>query len=132
MILHCNFEELRALSAASEMIVADGHGHPGVVAAPAEGVVMVEQLLPRLDADVSIETLPDQRRVVTAVRFICGDLHRRMDERIIATHPADEEAVALYFDYAYSRMVLHRLDLMGTEMEAIADLIGGSALTFPD
>ena len=132
MILHCNYEELRALTSASEAIVADGHGPPEGHTATPQAVVMVEQLLPRLDADVSIETLPDQRRVVTAVRFICGDLHRRMDERIIAAHPADEEAVALYFDYAYSRMVLHRLDLMGTEMEAIADLIGGSALTFPD
>lgn len=134
VILHCNFEELRALAAASETIVADGHAHPGVMASP-EGVVMVEQLLPRLTGDVSIETLQDQRRVQKAVTFIVGDLHRRMDERIIATYPADEEAVALYFDYGYSRSVLHRLDQMGAEMEAIVELIGGGAAagtTFPD
>jgi hypothetical protein len=137
VILHCNFEELRALTSASEMIVADGYAHPGPAAAQPEGLVMVEQLLPRLVGDVSIETLPDQRSVQRAVRFICGELHRRMDERIIDAHPADEEAVALYFDYGHSRTVLHRLDLMGAEMEAIADLIGGSAaagsgVTFPD
>ena len=138
MILHCNFEELRALTSASEAIVADGHAHAGSVAAPPEAVVMVEQLLPRLDGDMSIETLPDQRRVHTAVRFICGDLHRRLDERIIETHPAEEEAVALYFEYAHSRTVLHRLDLMAAEMEAIVDLIGGGSptagtgVTFPD
>lgn len=134
VILHCNFEELRALAAASETIVADGHVHPGVMASP-EGVVMVEQLLPRLTGDVSIETLQDQRRVQKAVTFIVGDLHRRMDERIIATYPADEEAVALYFDYGYSRSVLYRLDQMGAEMEAIVELIGGGAAagtTFPD
>jgi hypothetical protein len=138
VILHCNFEELRALAAASEVIVADGHAHAVPVAAQPEGVVRVEELLPRLSGDVSIETLPDQRRVHTAVRFIVGDLHRRLDERIIESHPADEEAVALYFDYGHTRTVLHRLDLMGAEMEAIVDLIGGgsaaagSGVTFPD
>ncbi|HSU14412.1 hypothetical protein [Longimicrobium sp.] len=140
MILHCNFEELRALTAASELIVADAaHGHPGSVAAPPEGVGMVEQLIPRLTGDVSIETLDDQRRVQKAVSFICQDLHNRLDEQIISTNnPANEDAVSLYFDYGYSRTVLHRLDLMGAEMEAIIDLIhGGSAaaagsVTFPD
>ena len=126
MILHCNFEELKALSSASEAIIA----HPA--AGMPDGVTMVEQLLPRLDADLSIDTLLDQRRVAAAVRFICGDLHRRLDERIIESSPADEDAVALYFDYGHSRTVLHRLDQMGAEMEAIADLIGGGALTFPD
>lgn len=137
MILHCNFEELRALTSASEAIVAEGHAHPGPSAARPEGWVMVEELLPRLTGDVSIETLPDQRRVQAAVRAICRDLHRRLDERIIETSPADEDAVALYFDYGHSRTVLYRLDQMGAEMEAIADLIGGSAaagsgVTFPD
>ena len=134
VILHCNFEELRALAAASELIVADGPAQPGAVGSR-EGVVMVEQLLPRLTGDVSIETLPDQRRVQKAVSFIVGDLHRRMDQRIIDAHPADEEAVALYFDYGHSRSVLHRLDQMGAEMEAIVELIGGgtaAGVTFPD
>ena len=138
MILHCNFEELRALTAASEMIVADAHGHAGAVAAPPEELGMVEQLLPRLTGDVSIETLDDQRRVQRAVSFICHDLHHRLDEQIIATNPANEDAVSLYFDYGHSRTVLYRLDQMGAEMEAIIDLIyGGSAtaagsVTFPD
>lgn len=138
MILHCNFEELRALASASELIVGDVHAHPGAVATPPENLVRVEQLLPRLTGDLSIETLPDQRRVQTAVRFICGDLHRRLDERIIETHVADEEAVALYFDYGHSRTVLNRVELMGAEMEAIVELMGGgsraatSGVTFPD
>jgi hypothetical protein len=133
VILHCNFEELRALASASEMIMADGQGQAGAVAAPPESRVMVEQLVPRLTGDVSIETLQDQRRVQKAVHFIVDDLHRRMDQRIIDAHPADEEAVALYFDYGHSRSVLHRLDLMGAEMEAIVELIGGSAASaFPD
>lgn len=138
MILHCNFEELRALMAASELIVADSHGQPGAVAAPPEALVMVEHLLPRLTGDVSIETLDDQRRVQKAVEFICADLLRRLDERIIDTNPANEEAVALYFDYGHSRAVLFRLEQMRAEMEAIIDLISGtnpaaaSTVTFPD
>jgi len=139
VILHCNFEELRALAAASELIVADANDRPGSVFAPPEGVGMVEQLLPRLTGDVSIETLDDQRRVQKAVAFICQALHLRLDEQIIATsNPANEDAISLYFDYGYSRTVLDRLERMGAEMEAIIDLIhGGSAaaagsVTFPD
>ena len=138
MILHCNFEELRALSSASELIVADSYGTGGGVAAPAEALVMVEHLIPRLTGDVSIETLDDQRRVHKAVDFICVDLHRRLDDKIIETHPANEEAVALYFDYGHSRAVLHRLEQMRAEMEAIIDLISStnpaaaSTVTFPD
>ena len=138
MILHCNFEELRALTAASEMIVADAHDHRGAVAGSSDEVGTVERLLPRLIGDVSIETLDDQRRVQRAVSFICRELLHRLDDQIIATNPANEDAVSLYFDYGHSRAVLHRLDLMGAEMEAIIDLIyGGSAtasgsVTFPD
>ena len=135
MILHCNFEELRALASASEVIVSEAYARAGGVAAPPEGVVMVEQLLPRLTGDMSIETLDDQRRVQGAVSYIVGTLHKRMDDRIIEASPGNEEAVALYFDYGHSRTVLHRLDLMGAEMEAIVDLINGgnaAGITFPD
>ena len=65
-------------------------------------------------------------------------LGTKLDEQIIDTNPANEDAIALYFDYGHSRTVLHRLDQMGAEMEAIIDLIhGGSAaaagsVTFPD
>jgi hypothetical protein len=120
------------------MIVADAHDHRASVMAPPEGVGMVEQLLPRLTGDMSIETLDEQRRVQKAVSFICHDLHHRLDEQIIDTNPANEDAISLYFDYGHSRTVLHRLELMGAEMEAIIDLIhGGSAaaagsVTFPD
>ena len=138
MILHCNFEELRALTAASETIVAEAYDRAGAVAAPPEGVVMVERLLPRLTGDMSIETLDDQRRVQGAVFHIVTDLHRRLDHKIIETSPGNEEALLLYFDYGHSRSVLHRLDNMGAEMAAIVDLIGGGnphtagGITFPD
>ncbi len=137
MILHCNFEELRALTSAIELMVTESVPSGAGVAAPPEGVAKVEQLLPRLTGDVSIETLDDQRLVRDAVGILVADLHRRMDDKVIEYHPGHEEAVALYFDYAHSRTVLHRLDRMGAQMAAILDLIsaGGAepaGMTFPD
>jgi hypothetical protein len=139
MILHCNFEELRALSSAGELILAAaaGRGMATAVHAGPGDVAKVEMLLPRLTGDFSIECLADQRGVREAVDYICRDLHHRMDEKIVEYHPAHEEAVALYFDYGHSRTVLHRLEHMGAEMEALAELMGGGAeaagrLTFPD
>jgi hypothetical protein len=139
MILHCNFEELRALASAGETVVLAAEAQSaGSVSAPAEGVAKVEMLLPRLTGDIGIETLDDQRRVRHAVSVIVNDLHSRLDQKIIEFNPAHEDAVTLYFDYGHSRSVLYRLDQMGTEMEAIVDLITGGhpelggAITFPD
>jgi hypothetical protein len=139
MILHCNFEELRALASAGEAVVTAAEAaSPGSVQAPAEGVAKVELLLPRLTGDFSIDTLDDQRRVRHAVAVIVDDLKARMDQKIVEFNPAHEDAVTLYFDYGHSRTVLHRLDYMGSEMEGIVDLITGGhpelggSITFPD
>ena len=139
MILHCTFEELRALASAGESVVSAAEAaSAGAVSAPAEGVAKVEMLLPRLTGDFSIDTLDEQRRVRHAVSVIVNDLHSRLDQTIIEYNPAHEEAVALYFDYGHSRSVLHRLDLIGAEMEAMVDLITGGrpdlggSITFPD
>lgn len=139
MILHCNFEELRALASAGESVVAAAEAASlGAVSAPAEGVARVEMLLPRLTGDFSIDTLDDQRRVRHAVSVIVNDLHSRLDQTIIAFNPAHEDAVTLYFDYGHSRSVLHRLDVIGAEMEAMVDLMTGGrpelggTITFPD
>jgi len=139
MILHCNFEELRALASAGEAVVAAAEAASAApVQAPAEGVARVEMLLPRLTGDFSIETLEEQRRVRHAVAVIVDDLKWRMDQKIIEFSPAHEDAVTLYFDYGHSRSVLHRLDTMGAEMTAIVDLITagrpeqGGSIAFPD
>src|SRR5687768_3049552 len=139
MILHCNFEELRALASAGETVVSTAEAaSAGAVSAPAEGVAKVEMLLPRLTGDFSIDTLDDQRRVRHAVSVIVNDLHSRLDQTIIEFNPAHEDAVTLYFDYGHSRSVLHRLDVIGAEMEAMVDLITGGrpdlggSINFPD
>lgn len=139
MILHCNFEELRALASAGETVVSAAEAaSAGAVSAPAEGVARVEMLLPRLTGDFSIDTLDEQRRVRHAVSVIVNDLHSRLDQTLIEFNPAHEDAVTLYFDYGHSRSVLHRLDVIGAEMEAMVDLMTGGrpglggTITFPD
>lgn len=140
MILHCNYEELKALSSAIEQMVAEAYEGSGAVAAPPEAFAGAEGLLSRLTGDVSIETLDEQRRVHDAVALTCRWLLASMDAKIIEFHPGHEEAVQLYFDYAHSRTVLERLNGMGTEMAAILELISGghpdpslaSTVTFPD
>jgi hypothetical protein len=136
VILHCNFEELRALSSAIELMASEAGRYGAAVAAPPEGMAKVEKLLPRLNGDVSIDTLDDQRHVREAVGILVADLLRRLDDKVLEFHPAHEEAVALYFDYAHGRTVLSRLDRMGAQMEAIIDLIAGdrsaAGLSFPD
>jgi hypothetical protein len=139
VILHCDYEELRALTSAIELMSSDARrGRPTAVTPPPESVARAEQLLPRLVGDVSIETLEDQRLVRGVVAGIVENLHLRLDAKVIEFHPGHEEAVALYFDYAHSRSVLHRLDEMGGEMTAIVELVTGghpeaaAGITFPD
>lgn len=140
MILHCNYEELKALSSAIEQVAAGAYDAPGARAAPSGTVALAESLLPRLTGDISIETLDEQRRVHEAVALVTRTLLAQMDAKIIEFHPGHEEAVQLYFDYGYSRSVLERLNQMGLEMETILELISGghpdpslaSTVTFPD
>jgi hypothetical protein len=141
VILTCNFEELRALASGAELLLTD-HRLPseGCIAAPSAAAPAVERLRPRLTGDLSIPTLAAQREVRLAVAAICEDLHDRLEAKLIEYHPAHEEAVSLYFDYAHAFGVLTRLDEMGAEMAAMVELITGEpatdasakTVTFPD
>jgi hypothetical protein len=141
VILHCNFEELRALASGAEMVLGATVAASGsAVAAPAEAMALVELLRPRLTGDMSLTSLAEQQQVRTAVFAICEELRVQLDERIIQLSPGDEQAINTYFDYAHSRVVLDRLDRMGSEMSAIVELITGAgptertahSVTFPD
>ena len=141
MILHCNFEELRALMSGAEAVLHDPRVlEEGGIAAPAEAAAALELLLPRLGGDLSVETLAEQRQIHSAVSAVHHDLHARLDERVLQAGPASEEAVATYFDYAHVGIVLERLDTMGSEMTAMIELITGApptaetaaSVTFPD
>lgn len=130
MILSCNYEELQALSTGADLLLDPiGIGYGGSVAAPVEALAQVAMLQPRLKASLSIDTLEEQRWVRQAVAAICSRLHERMDEKVLEYHPAHEEAVALYFDYAHVFAVLGRLDAMGAEMTGLLELMTGEQPT---
>ncbi len=104
--------------------------------APPEHRARVEALLPRLDGDVSVMTLAELRGVAVAVDAILEFLRAEMEEAVLATHAADELAVAAYFDFAHVLTVLHRLRDLAAEMEALIEVVTGvpvdaeTALTF--
>lgn len=140
MILHCNFEELRALASGVELYLTehDSLSH-GSVAAPPRALAEVKQLQPRLAHSLSILTLAEQRVVRKAISAVCDELRDRLDEKVVQYHPAHEEAVALYFDYAHALGVLSRLDEIGTEMTGLIELMNGgvtdeaaATVEFPD
>lgn len=130
MILTCNFEELRALASGAELLLTEHESAPqGSIVAPSEAATEVEQLQQRLTSSLSIGTLAEQRMVRKAVAAICEELHERLEEKVLQYHPAHEEAVSLYFDYAHVFGVLSRLDEMGVEMSAMIELMTGSVVT---
>lgn len=141
MILSCNYEELRALETGAELIVGTAIGRVnGVIAAPPEAVARVESLMPLLVGDISIESLAEQREIREAVAVVCDNLRERLEDRVVEYHPAHEEAVTYYFDFAHVRSVLHRLDAMGREMTDLIELMTGApanaetarSIAFPD
>ena len=125
MILRCNFEELRALTAGGRSLLeGDSETHAPVLA-PAESRARVEALLPRLVGDLTVTSLAEARGMQKAVGAIVEHLRAEMEAMVLATHAADESAVAAYFDFAHAFSVSHRLREMVTEMEALVELVTG-------
>ena len=131
MILHCTFEELSALGAGGERVLAEAGSGVSVVTAPPEVVADVEALLPRLIGDLSVTTLAEQQSIARAVTFIVAELKQRLDAQILDTHPADEYAVGAYFDYAHALSVQDRVVRVGKEIAAVIELLTGAPPT-PD
>lgn len=126
VILHCNFEELTALRAAAARML-DGAG-PGElsVAAPSEAIHDVEMLEHRLDGDLEVDSLAEQRGIARALRALHLDVRRRMEHEVLVAHPAAETAVAAYFEYAHILTVVERNRRLGEEMEALIQLMTGA------
>ena len=129
MILHVNYEEVQALRSGAEMFLtrAGSMGRRGGVLAPTESRARVEALTLRLQGDLSLGTLEELRKVQTGVAAIVESLRVEMESAILATHPADEAAVAAYFDFAHGLSVASRLREMAEEMEALIELVTGEA-----
>lgn len=139
MILHCNFEELAALTAAASRVLERSTVAHGIAAAP-QPLEELEALLPRLVGDLSIESLADHVRVRRALGFLTDELRGRMDAAVLEQHPAAEDAVLAYFDYAHALSVLQRADALGREMVVLVEVLTGEPpaseraqrFTFPD
>ena len=129
MILYVNYEEIQALRAGARMFLAHAEsvGHRGGVLAPTESRARVEALAHRLQGDLSLATLDELRKVQTGVAAIVESLRVEMETAVLATHPADELAVAAYFDFAHGLSVASRLREMAEEMEALIELVTGDA-----
>jgi len=129
VILHFNYEELSALRAGAHVFLEGGETERGGVLAPPEARARVEALVPLLEGDISLSTLEELRSIETAVVAISDRLRVEMESVVVATHAADEYAVASYFDFAHAFTVAHRLGEMASEMEALIELMTGSPLT---
>ncbi len=129
MILYFNYEELRALKAGAQTLLEGESGHCGSVLAPPRSRAQVEALVPRLEGDISLPTLSELRAVSAAVEVLVTCLRVEMEATVLATHAADESAVAAYFDYAHALTVSRRLAEMATEMEALIELVTGEPVT---
>lgn len=140
MILTCNYEEVNALRTGARAVLDARPPEPCAVAAPDQDRAPVQALMDRLEGDLEVQTLEEQRGLQATLDMIVACLRAEMDAVVVATHPAAEGAVAAYFDYAHAVAVRSRLAEMGDEMRAIIELMTGepvddtSAATvlFPD
>ncbi len=126
MILQCNYEEVSALTHGAHGYLEAGAGPEGGVAAPPVERQLIELFLDRLDGDVSVRTIEEQGELERAVDAIVEHLRSEVDLQVTIAHPAAEEAVAAYFDFAHALSVLSRLREIGEEMHAVVELISGS------
>lgn len=129
MILRCNYEELGALRAGATALLGGSPGEKAPVAAPPEAFDDILALLPRLDGDLTVETLAEQKGLLRAVSAIVQRLKEEMDASVLATHAAGEVAVASYFQYAHALGVLNRVAEIGQEMEALIEVVTGAPPT---
>jgi hypothetical protein len=123
MILKLSFEEVTALSSATERLLVSPDG--GGVAAPPEVLAELEAHLP-LQGDISVMTLAQQRRLARAMDYVIDHLKARMDAFIVELYVGADDAVNAYFDYANVLSLRARLDPMGREMVALIELMTGA------
>lgn len=129
MILSLNYEELQAVRSGAQGALGAETSDSCAVAAPPQVREDLERLLPRLGGEVPMETLEEQRSVERALDLIVECLRAEMESMVLVTHPADEGAVAAYFGFAHALGVLHRVREIGEEMQALIEVMTGSAVT---
>jgi hypothetical protein len=125
MILYLSFEELTALSAEAERVLAASQAARFGIAAPPAFLTEVEQFAQLLVGDVTVENLDQQRSMRRVVEHLLDRCRVRMDRLVLEQHAAAESAVAAYFDYAHVLTARQRLDEIGAEMTALVDVLTG-------
>jgi hypothetical protein len=123
MILHCSYEELNAVTAGIERMLADADR--GGVAAPPDVLPDIEALVPRLTGDIDLDSLTEQQSVERALEAILAAAREYVDEAILAEHPAAESSVQAYFDFAHTLTLRERVRCIGEEMRALIELMTG-------
>lgn len=141
MILQCDFEEMQALRAGAYLVQqAEEEGWPEILDPSPDAVEAAERFHELRDGELSVATLAEVERLVGAVALISDTFDERLRTIILEREPSDEEAVALYFDWARAQRVLHRLGTMYDDMHALIELMTGesptadtaASVTFPD
>jgi hypothetical protein len=132
VIFRCNFEELSALRDGARAYLDADHDSAAAVAAPPKERVHVESVASRLTGDLSLGTLGELDLLIRGVRAIVDRLRVEMEVTVTASHPADEGAVAAYFEFAHSFSVLSRLVEMDQEMRALVEVMNGRPVTDAD
>jgi hypothetical protein len=127
MILYLSFEELTALSAEAERVLATSESAGYGIAAPPAFLAEVEQFAQLLVGDVTVDNLEQQRSMRRVVDYLLDRCRVRMDRVVVDQHAAAENAVAAYFDYAHVLTARHRLDGIGAEMTALVDILTGES-----
>jgi hypothetical protein len=125
MILYLSFEELTALSAEAERVLAASEAAGYGIAAPPAFLAEVETFAQLLVGDVTVENLEQQRSMRMVVDFLLDRCRVRMDRCVVEQHAAAESAVAAYFDYAHVLTARRRLDSIGEEMAALVHVMTG-------
>jgi hypothetical protein len=125
VILYLSYEEVQALRQGARSFLRDEGVGQCAVAAPPAARAEVGALEERLVGDVDVITLAQQRSIASAISTIVECLRMEMETLVGETHPAHEGAVAAYFDYAHALSVLSRLREMGSEMEALIEVMTG-------
>lgn len=139
MILHLSYEEIVALRAGADRVLTAAGAGAGVVAPPAI-VADLESFNAELRGDVAVGSLAEHARLRRVLVLLRDDLNEQLAETILMSHPAAEEAVAAYFDFAHVLTTLNRLDIIGVEMRALVEVLTGDApdsdagrrFSFPD
>lgn len=129
MILYCNYEELTALKAGARVLLDRAEADSERARLSPRLRADVENLLPLLDGDISLSTLGEVLSVERAVIAIVRHMRVDMETKVVVTHPAEEGAVAAYFDFAHGFVVEHRVREMAAEMEALIELVTGEEPT---